>query len=891
MAVPDDLDRRIDEVDRVARELRLGRLDEVKETSFHAEFAGKIFADALDYQRRTDGEAGTWELDWEATIPGTGQEADLGLGLFDYSHPDRIIVPVELKGAKQSLDRRGSRRRTPVEQARDYAAETPGASWYVVSNYREIRLYHLAHVSQRFERFDVERLTERDEFLRFYLLLGRDSLLPARPGDKSHLDLMLEESVDVERELTDELYDDYSTVRYHVFQALRDAHAERDPRELLRHTQKLLDRILFVAFAEDRDLLPRHTLKNAFQHEDPYKPRPKWENFKAIFRAIDEGNDALKVPAYNGGLFAPDPALETLDLSDEVCEEFAKISEYDFEGDVSVTVLGHIFEQSITDLEEMREEIEDDQRGRVSKRKKEGVYYTPDYVTRFIVEAAIGAVLDERRQACFERVFASPELKGRHEKTKRIAALKEWQKELPSIRIIDPACGSGAFLIAAFDYLSEQYEEVATELAELEGGQPSLLNWNDTILRSNLFGVDLNPESVEITRLSLWLKTVKRGETLTALDDNIRVGNSVVGDPDIDPRAFDWSGPFEKGDFDVVIGNPPYVRHELLGEAKSYFKDHYQAYAGTADLYVYFYELGLQLLKPDGRLSYIVTNKWLRSGYGEGIRRLFANTSVLERIVDFGHAPIFEDADTFPCIIVSRKAASESGEKPEPDAEVEVCEMPRDELKTSDIATYCERESHRVPWARFSARPWSLERVDVLRLMERLREVGVPLAEYLNGAKPYSAVKTGCNAAYIIDQSTRDNLVAADASAAEVIEPYARGHNIKRWSFPLPDEFLITIPSSGDHVWPWSDAETEESAENIFEATYPSVLAHLKSYEKRLRKRTDQGEFWWELRSCSYYDVFEKPNLMYPDIAWTAEFAFGECNTFCVTGSHPLSVF
>ncbi|MFM6395456.1 MAG: Eco57I restriction-modification methylase domain-containing protein, partial [Planktothrix sp.] len=106
-----------------------------------------------------------------------------------------------------------------------------------------------------------------------------------------------------------------------------------------------------------------------------------------------------------------------------------------------------------------------------------------------------------------------------------------------------------------------------------------------------------------------------------------------------------------QGGFDVVIGNPPYVRQELLSSIKPYLKDHYQSYNGVADLYAYFYEKGLNILKPAGKLSYIVTNKWLKAGYGEPLRRFFIENSIFEQIIDFGHAPIFEDADTFPCII------------------------------------------------------------------------------------------------------------------------------------------------------------------------------------------------------------------------------------------------
>ena len=353
---------------------------------------------------------------------------------------------------------------------------------------------------------------------------------------------------------------------------------------------------------------------------------------------------------------------------------------------IDVDILGHIFEQSITDLEKLRNELDGlterlDRAEHTSRRKKEGAFYTPAFITRYIVEQALGGVLRDRfdalrRQHAEEaegtarRVLADPRvydldaLNG-PQRAALVRFWEAWQDELATIRLLDPACGSGAFLIEAFDQLHNAYQQSNDRLEELRGTR-TLFDLDRQILQNNLYGVDLNEEAIEICRLSLWIKTAQRGKVLTSLDHSIRVGNSVVADPAVHPRAFDWQAAFpevfEQGGFDVVVGNPPYVRQEWISPYKPYLQQAYKAYHGMADLYVYFYELGMRLLKPGGRLSFVVTNKWMKAGYGEPLRRFFAEEAWVESVVDFGHAKqIFEDADVFPSIIVARKPDRRSG--------------------------------------------------------------------------------------------------------------------------------------------------------------------------------------------------------------------------------------
>ena len=405
---------------------------------------------------------------------------------------------------------------------------------------------------------------------------------------------------------------------------------------------------------------------------------------------------------------------------------------------------------------------------------------------------------------------------------------------------------------------------------------------------------------MEITKLSLWLKTARRDKPLNNLDGNIRCGNSLVEPPAPDgPPAlvaafaalpaeacpFDWRAAFPavfaRGGFDVVIGNPPYVRQELLGPYKPYLAQRYATFSGVADLYVYFYERGLELLAPDGKLSYIVTNKWLRAGYGEPLRRYFSARAEIEEILDFGHAPIFEDADTFPCILVAHPCPPASADRAAPAAAgaadveappmVRICPIPRDRSGEQSLENYVHEHSYTVPWSRFGAAPWSLEPPEVDGLMVRIRERGVPLAEFV-GAKPYRGVLTGLNEAFLIDDATRTALIRDDPSCAAIIKPYLRGQDIGRWVPKWDGQWMIF------------------ARRGIDIGSYPSVLKHLKQYQNRLEPKpmdwdkNSHGEWpgrkpgryaWYEIQdSIEYWTMFERPKLIYQVIQFHPQYAF-----------------
>lgn len=878
--------------------LKSGALDDTKEVSLHGGFLERIFGDVLGYSTMATAKGGEWDLVAEKSV--LGGSADAALGVFSKGK-SRVAAPIELKGAAQFLDHGKGKGITPIQQGWDYANKTPESRWIIVSNYRETRLYAKGGGQAAYELFRLEDLATEAGFLRFVALLGRDAMLGGPTFGESPLAQMLVASEIAEREVTHQLYNLYRLLRALLFDELRRVHSNMPPAVLLAHAQTILDRVLFLAFAEDRLLLPPDTIARACDHRDPYNPRPIWDNFVAVFRSVDEGNSSLQIPAYNGGLFRQNTELEELEISDDLCRRFKELATFDFREDVSVDVLGHIFEQSITDLDQLRLEAEagdnDEQplppiastgtQKKPSKRKREGIFYTPPFVTSFLVRETLGHAIREAWERASKDKAAN--------KKARIATWEAYQRELRKIRVLDPACGSGAFLIAAFDALAQEFERTNRALAELQAQQTSLFDLTKTLLNENLFGIDKSGESIEITKLSLWLKTAEQGKKLTFLDRNVRQGNSVVSEPKLDPMAFDWragrvaraflepKAPGEDVDaidarwregFDVVLGNPPYVRQELLTAYKDHWSQTFEkTYDGVADLFVYFFERGYQQLKPGGRLGFIVSNKWLRGGYAEKLRTLFAKDCTIETLVDFGHAPVFPDADAFPCIITLRK------EKPAASHDVRVTLYPREELGKELLPSYVDTHRFAMPQSRLGKEGWTLEPPGVQALLEKLRSNGVPLREYA-GVKPYYGIKTGCNEAFLVDQATKERLCREDPRSAEVMKKYLRGQDIARWAPEWAGLWIMLLKSSGDHDWPWSGHTTDKTAEVAFEAAFPALHRYLKPLEERLRTRTDHGRFWWELRSCAYYGNFDQPKITYQEIQFHPAYGFDDSGFF-----------
>jgi type I restriction-modification system DNA methylase subunit/REP element-mobilizing transposase RayT len=513
-------------------------LSKTKEKSIQGKFLNVFFEQILGYEDKTGGKE-EWTLIAEPKTEVDAQTADGSIGFYSPGNnglqPVAMTVGViELKDAKTSLDKKQKEREkgySPVEQGYLYATKFDRCKWIIISNFREIRLYSKARSEQFYEKFDVLNLHKEDEFKKFYFLLHKENLI-TKDGD-SPIDDLAKKSTDQEEDISKKFYSDYKEVRRELFVHLSTNNPDIDKTNLFEKSQKILDRIVFILFCEDTaNLLPKNILKETYAFGKKSRQRSDekvWLEIKNLFMDIDEGREDIdpKINGYNGGLFKFDEILDNLHIKDDIWDNVIKLSDYDFETDLNVNILGHIFEQSISDIENLKAQLEETEQDKSkSKRKKDGIFYTPEYITKYIVENTVGKYLEE-----------NPD-------------------KLESIKILDPACGSGAFLNQAHSYLLNEYK-VKHEQKILEKQKKGEIQYslddtniaenNRSILLNNLFGVDLNDESVEITKLSLWLKTARKDEPLQNLDNNIKVGNSLIDDPEVaGDKAFDWYKEFPK---------------------------------------------------------------------------------------------------------------------------------------------------------------------------------------------------------------------------------------------------------------------------------------------------------------------------------------------------------
>jgi adenine-specific DNA-methyltransferase len=690
---------------------------------------------------------------------------------------------------------------------------------------------------------------------------------------------------------------------------------------------------------------------------------------------------------------------------------------------------------------------------------KDGSFFTPGFITMYMCRETIRKAVVQKFNET--KKWNCSDIDSLYDK---IEDRKEANKIINDLKICDPAVGSGHFLVSALNEiiaiksdlkilqdregrrLKEYHFEVVNDelIVTDEDGelfeyyptnkesqriQETLFHEKQTIIENCLFGVDLNPNSVKICRLRLWIELLKNAyyikdsnsgrdvacnvstelQTLPNIDINIKCGNSLISrfalDADLkqalkksagkwtidsyrlavdtyrnaqskeqkremerlineiktnfrseisqnDPKvkrlrnlngelftltnqgqlfelskkekadwnakvtklttetqkleaeiediksnkiyenAFEWRFEFpevldDNGDFvgfDVVIGNPPYIRQEELKEFKGYYKENYKLHSGTTDIYVYFIEKGFDVLKSKGVFTYIMPNKFMQAGYGQPARKLLLEQNLLE-IIDFGDFQVFDEATTYPCILQAGK------ERPQG-------KFTSVKIKTSsftdNFTNYVISARNIIKQSSLTSETWIIEDSASQNLLQKMRAKGERLEDYLGAMGKYG-IKTGLTEAFLIDTETKNNIISSDANSARLIKPFLLGRDVKPYATEDNKNWLILIPKGftikrnlppdnpnyvAEPMPRYGFVEYEEAWEWLMK-NYPGVAGHLINYRDKAEARTDKGDYWWELRACDYYDKFLHPKIMYQKFQVKPCFIFEDREMYC----------
>jgi type I restriction-modification system DNA methylase subunit len=804
-----------------------------KEEQFQEGFLRELFVKILGYTLNPDPD---YNLITEKKNETNSKKAD-----------GAITINGEVKGVIELKDHKTTDLKQVETQAFGYKNNNRNTSYVIISNFEKLRFYIDNAID--FIEFNLFTLTA-DEFADLWICLACENIAKDLPKQ------LRDESSNNEDLITKQLYKDYSAFKRDLFVDMSSHNPDIDKLTLFKKTQKLLDRFLFVFFAEDKGLLPPNSMNRIIdqwdkRNDDPLNEyQPLYDRLKLYFKYMNEGHKGKNedIFGYNGGLFKPDELLDTLLIDDAVLKaNILKMAVYDFDTEVDVNILGHIFENSLSEIEEITKEITT---GQVitSKRKKDGVFYTPRYITTYIVENTLGKLCTDKKTelAIVESEYFTD--KKRPKSATKILAdkLETYREWLLSLTICDPACGSGAFLNAALDFLMNEHRLIDEMTAKLFRSAIVFPNIENAILENNLYGVDINEESVEIARLALWLRTAKPQRKLNSLNDNIKCGNSLISDPEVaGDKAFDWQkefpNVFEKGGFDVVIGNPPYFNIQTLGigskEAQWIQQNYPEIWQDKSDILFYFIYKAMKISKSE--IGYIVSNAFLFSDKAQKLRNAILKDGRLAKIINFEKYMVFEDASITSGIFIFNKSHSiiKAIVAIEKDYSVnEIIELINDETNAFEV----DLKPDEV---------FALVDSFVATLNKKIDGNHKPLQDICVMGK---GMETATDAIFLFDE-------IPNQFPREFIKKRVTGENTER--------FLIT--SNNKYILYFEDIDT-------FDNLPKSIQEHLENNRIELANRAtvkNEGRIWWRYSRPMHKEYYHLPKL------YCSRRAFN--NTFC----------
>jgi hypothetical protein len=810
-----------------------------KEEQFQEGFLRELFVKVLGY---TLNPSPDYNLITEQKNESNSKKAD-----------GAIIVDGTVVGVIELKDHKTTDLAKIEQQAFGYKSQNQNAVYVIISNFEKLRFY-IDNAVEHIE-FDLFHLSE-EEFRTLWLCLAYNSIAANLPKRIKN------ESVSNEDSITSSLYKDYSQFKRVLFADIVEHNPTYDKLLLFKKTQKLLDRLLFIFFAEDCGLLPPNSMMQIIDQWEKLKEmdeyRPFYDRVKKYFGYMNTGFKGQKyeIFAYNGGLFKPDEVLDNIIISDEPLVEHTKrLSAYDFESEVDVNILGHIFENSLSEIEEVTQQINGGEASQTSKRKKDGVFYTPQYITKYIVENTVGRLCTEKKSklSIIEAEYFSDQKRPKPIRKRLMEQLQQYREWLLQITICDPACGSGAFLNAALQFLINEHKLIDEMEAKVSGESIVFPNIENSILENNLFGVDINEESVEIAQLALWLRTAKPHRKLNTLNQNIKCGNSLISDPAIaGDKAFNWQKEFpkvfEKGGFDVVIGNPPYFNIQTLGAKSKYVeyiqKEYSEIWQDKSDILFYFIYKALQISKGD--VGLIISNAFLFSDKARKLRNHIIDDGRLSKIVNFERYMVFADASITSCITIFNK--QHNG--------VNAFVLKEKDYIVEDVINYISNEQNS-----FSV---NIDRDNVFALVDNKisllnKKIDSNWKELRNILKVGKGMETAANDVFCFSEYPSQ-------FPKEYIKRRMCGEIISRYNLHSKEEYMLYF----------------EDAKN-FEDLPVSIQEHLLANKETLANRAtckNEGRIWWRYSRPMHKEYYCYDKIWCSYRAKSNEFVLDESNNY-----------
>lgn len=619
-------------------------------------------------------------------------EEKISKGRADYSFRINGIPKffLEAKAIKVDLNEQKY-----IEQAINYAWHK-GCTWAVLTDFESVEIYnsewktnnlmqsHFKSIPchQYLERFNELWLLSKESFEQG--LIDKEAEKWGKKTKKTSVDKQLLMDFTTFRELLSK----------NIMKLNQSKNLARE--DLDESVQRILDRLIFIRNCEDRGLEAK-TLISSFREWESRGSGHLIKSLREVFSYFDK--------QYDSKIFA-NHLCDSLEIDNEILHEIIeglyftkdKSISYDFSA-IEADVLGSIYEQYLGHLlkkSEKRAKLTENH----AHRKEQGIYYTPIYIVDYIVRNTLGELL------------------------------KDKTIDVEKIRVLDPACGSGSFLIKAFDVLNEHYakhdKNYSQTQMDFETGLPYTSKVK--ILKNNIFGVDLDRQAVEIAQLNLLLKIAEKGYRLPLLQENIKCGNSLIEDPAIaGDKAFKWEEEFpeimKEGGFDVVIGNPPYINAiqltKTVGEnTKDYWKRKYYSAKGTYDIYILFFEQALRICKEGGYVSFITPNKYLSSPYGIALRELISKNYKLIKVIDLTKVKVFNDPSVYPIITIMQKT------KPKKDYAINTEKIYTENINDKKVYNISSKNLTVLP-----DNIWGIILSDNVKIIEKIFDKGKPLEQ------------------------------------------------------------------------------------------------------------------------------------------------------------------